>query len=83
MGESETIRFQVNGESLTTRAASRTVKEILEEAGAAASVDVKDLDSYFLENVTDGKKYEALSDPVKVCEGDKFVAIYTGKTPVA
>lgn len=83
MGEIETIHFQVNGEPLATRATSPTVEEILEDAGAAASVDVKDLGSYFLENVADGKKYENLSDPVEVREGDKFVAIYMGKTPVA
>ena len=80
---SEKVHYQVNGEVLTTEEPTPTVREILEDAGAPASVDVREIGNYSLENLTAGKKYEDLDDRVPVGEGDKFVAIYRGKTPVA
>ncbi len=77
------IHYQVNGEPQTTDHKTLTVKEILENAGAAASIDVKELDKYILEDLESGKKYEGLHDPVEIKDGDKFVAIYAGRTPVA
>ena len=81
--EEKGIHYQVNGEPQTTDRKTLTVKEILENAGAAASIDLKELDQYILEDLQPGKKYEHLHDPVEVKDGDKFVAIYAGKTPVA
>lgn len=79
----EKVRFQVNGETVTTDEPSPTVEQVLESAGAPAGVEVKEVGDYSLENLTDGKKYDDLSDRVSVGEGDQFVAIYRGKTPVA
>lgn len=77
------IHFTVNGEQQTTDTEFPTLEEILRKAGAVAGIDEKDLGSYFLESLDDGRKYEDLSDKVEVKEGSQFVAIHVGKTPVA
>ena len=80
---SETIHYKVNGEEQTTEQDSLTVEEILRNAGSAASIDASQIDSYFLENIIDGRKYENLADVVVVKEGDQFLAVHVGRTPVA
>ena len=77
------IHYKVNGEELTTTDATLTVEIILTDAGDAASVDTSQLDSYTLENIADGRKYENPTDKVCVEDGDQFLAIYRGRTPVA
>ena len=79
---SKETHYEVQGEPQETDH-EMTVKEILEKAGPKASIDVNELDKYILEDMTTGKKYENLQDPVKINEGDKFIANYRGKTPVA
>ena len=79
---SKETHYEVQGEPQETDH-EMTVKEVLENAGTKASIDVNELDNYILEDLNTGKKYENLQDPVPINEGDKFVAIYRGKTPVA
>lgn len=77
------IRYTVNGEPNTTVENPISVQTILQGAGAGAAIDVADLASYFLENTADGRKYESLEDLVTISEGDNFLAIHVGSTPVA
>lgn len=77
------FRFRVNGEDLQTDREVLTVEEILRKAGTGAGVDPEDVASYFLENLRDGRKYEALSDKVTIKDGFEFVAVHAGATPVA
>lgn len=79
----DTIHYKVNGEEQTTQKDSLTVKEILQNAGEAASIDLSQIDSYFLENVATGQKYDNANDRVDLKEGDQFLAIHVGPTPVA
>ena len=60
-----------------------TVEEILRRAGTDAAIDVDDLESYYLDNVHTGVRYESLSDEVPVADGDQFLALHAGRTPVA
>lgn len=78
------IHYKVNGEEQTTDKNSLTVGEILEKAGAAAGIYKDEIGNYFLEELGgDGKRYKNSSDSVTVKEGDHFLAIHAGKTPVA
>lgn len=78
-----TIRYQVNGEDQTAPSSSMTAGAILKRAGRPASIDVGELDSYYLENLADGRHYDCLSDEVQVHDGDRFIAVHRGATPVA
>lgn len=80
---SKNFTYQVNGEDQSTQDNSLTVETILRNAGSAASIDVAEINDYLLENVADGHKYEDLADKVLIKDGDKFVAVHVGKTPVA
>ena len=82
-GTSVKIQYKVNGEQLTAPDATLTVKQILQDAGKAASIDLQDLNSYILENIGTGEKYESLDDIVKILNDDEFLAIHSGATPVA
>lgn len=75
--------YTVNGEIQTTERRSLAVETILKTAGKAASIDVTQIGSYFLENLADGRKYERLTDQVTIQNGDKFLAVHMGRTPVA
>ena len=77
------IRYAVNGESQVTKTSPRTVEEILRRAGAGAAIDLNQLDSYYLDNVRSGVRYENLGDEVPIADGDQFVALHAGPTPVA
>ena len=77
------ISYTVNGEANTTVVNPLSLEAILRNAGAGAAIDVKDLGSYYLENVADGRKYENLKDLVTISDGDKFLALHVGSTPVA
>lgn len=77
------IHYKVNGEEQTTKDETLTVEMILRNAGAAASIDVNQIDSYILENITDGRKYENIGEQVVLKDGDQFLAVHTGRTPVA
>jgi len=77
------ICYTVNGESLTTDENLLPVREILRNAGTSAAIDNSDLDSYYLENILDGRKYEQLDSLVSIVDGDNFMAIHVGSTPVA
>ena len=79
----ERIRYTVNGEPNTTDVSPLSLEAILREAGAGAAIDVNDIGSYYLENISTGRKYEDLNDLVPIENGDKFVAIHVGRTPVA
>ena len=80
---SNVIHYKVNGEEQTTQEGSLTVREILQNVGEMASVDPAQTDSYFLENVKTGQKYDNADDRIDLKEGDQFVAIHVGPTPVA
>ena len=77
------IHYKVNGEEQTTERDTLTVEEILRSAGRAASIDVAQINDYYLESLDDGRKYEDLAEQVSIKEGDQFLAIHRGKTPVA
>lgn len=77
------IHYKVNGEEQITQKDFLTVREILQNAGEAASIDLSQINSYFLENVETGQKYENADDRVDLKEGDQFLAIHVGQTPVA
>ena len=77
------ISYKVNGEQLSTFKSTLTVEEILRAAGKAASVDLQQLDSYYLENIKTAKKYEHLADIVEIMDKDEFLAVHSGATPVA
>ena len=79
----EPIHYTVNGEQNTTLEKPLSLETILRDAGAGAAIDIADLGSYYLENTADGHKYENLDDLVTISDGDKFLAIHVGSTPVA
>ncbi|MDE0250955.1 MAG: hypothetical protein OXK72_08140 [Gammaproteobacteria bacterium] len=79
----KTVHYTVNGETQTTEQETLTVETILRNAGAAASIDISQIDSYYLESVDNDHKYENLSDLVTVHENERFLAVHRGKTPVA
>lgn len=73
----------INGERQQTGRNPLTVEEILRHAGTAAGIDLSDLTSYYLESVTDDREFWKLGDKVQLRDGDQFLAIYSGRTPVA
>lgn len=77
------IHYKVNGEQLTTNNATLSVEQILRAAGKAASIDLNQLNSYILEDIKTGKKYQDLSDIVDISDDDAFLAVHSGATPVA
>ena len=77
------IRYSVNGEPNTTFENPLSLESILRNAGAGAAIDVADLGNYYLENTADGRKYENLNDSITLSDGDNFLAIHVGSTPVA
>lgn len=76
------VHYQVNGEDQITTENPLSAEEIMRRAGASAAIDVDDLDNYLLEHV-DETKYERITDSVTIREGDEFLAIHRGATPVA
>jgi len=79
----EPVHYTVNGEQNTTLENPLSLETILRNAGAGAAIDVADLGSYYLENTVDGRKYDTLDDLVTISDGDNFLAIHAGSTPVA
>lgn len=77
------VRYRVNGEQLVTTDITLSVEQILRKAGKSASIDLQQLNSYILENIKTGEKYESLTDIVKILDGDEFLAVHSGATPVA
>lgn len=81
--EARIIHYLVNGERQRTEREALTAEEILRHAGASAGIDVNDLDDYYLECVADDRRYRNLADEVRLKDGDQFLAVYSGRTPVA
>ena len=77
------VLYTVNGEQNSTTENPLPLGSILRIAGAGAAIDITDLGSYYLENTADGRKYENLDDLVTISDGDNFLAIHVGSTPVA
>ena len=77
------VSYKVNGEEQTAQKSSLTVREILQNAGEGASIDLSQIDSYFLEDLATGQKYENADDEVCLKDGDTFLAVHVGATPVA
>ena len=77
------IHYKVNGEEQTTEYDTLTVEQILRNAGRGASIDVTQINDYYLESINDGRKYENLAERVTLKDGAQFLAIHRGKTPVA
>ncbi|MCY4001919.1 MAG: hypothetical protein OXF06_02115 [Bacteroidetes bacterium] len=77
------VCYSVNGEPATTDKNPLTLEEVLSNAGPGAAIDTNDLGSYYLESLSDGQRYDSLDCPVKINEGDNFLAIHVGRTPVA
>ena len=81
--ERRVVHYTVNGEEQVTGVNPLSVETILRQAGEASAIDVDDLGSYYLADISDGKKYESLDDLVTLEDGDEFVAVHKGPTPVA
>ena len=77
------IHYEVNGSPQTTETSPVPLREILEKAGHDAGVGPDNLERYRLENSDTGARYAELDEPVPIRDGDKFVAIYVGASPVA
>ena len=77
------IHYKVNGEIQTAEDSPIPLRDILEKAGRKAGIEPNDLERYRLENSGTEARYEGLDEPVPIHDGDQFVAIYIGKTPVA
>ena len=77
------IHYWVNGEPQRTTNAALSVEHILRAAGRSASIDLNQLNSYILENIETGRKYQNLADVVEIANDDKFLAVHSGATPVA
>ena len=77
------VHYTVNGEPQVTDTSPLTVEQVLRRAGPGAAIDVDQLESYYLDNVRTGAKYENLGDEVAIVDGDQFVALHAGPTPVA
>ena len=77
------IHYTVNGERQVSKESPLTLEEILRRAGSDAAIDLDKLEDYYLDNVRTGARYENLRDEVPVSDGDQFVALYSGPTPVA
>ena len=82
-GEKHSVKYQVNGEQQSSRQSVLTMEEILQRAGASAGIDTANLGSYYLERLRDGQRYEQLEEKVNLRDGDRFLAVYSGRTPVA
>ena len=77
------IHYKVNGEEQTTSHNRLTVEQILRNAGRNASIDTSQINNYFLQDIDDGRKYENANDVVSIHDGDQFLAVHRGRTPVA
>ena len=77
------VDYEVNGAKQRSEKGLLTMEEILRRAGAAAGIDIKELDNYYLDRFRDDQKFRNLSDMVKIEKDDKFLAVYSGRTPVA
>ena len=77
------VHYKVNGEEQITRINRVSLETILREAGAAATIDINDLRSYYLENIADGSKHQNLDDLITIKDGEEFLAVHVGATPVA
>ena len=77
------IHYRVNGERQRTEEKTLTVEEILRRAGAPAGIDTSSIGSYYLESLRDSHKFKDLADAVTIEDGDQFLAVYSGRTPVA
>ena len=80
--------YEVNGVKLKTRTDHLTVKRILTQASmfSGTCVDADLLTKYDLTRVggkKDGFTYSNLDREIRVRDGDEFIAIYRGRTPVA
>ena len=82
-GDDGFVRYEVNGERQRTEEPQLTVERILRKAGTGAGIDIADIGNYYLERVSDGAEYRNLSAVVTITDGDQFLAVYAGKTPVA
>ena len=78
-----TIHYEVNGEQQTTNKNSLSLETILKNAGAGAGINPGEENMFRLENLSTDEKYNDLDKPVPLHDGDKFIAIYEGATPVA
>ncbi len=77
------VHYKVNGEEQITRTNPVSLETILQRAGAAASIDINDLGSYYLENIADGSRYQNFDAPITIKDGEQFLAVHVGATPVA
>jgi hypothetical protein len=70
--------FFVDNEPLTTTEKSLTVKEILEKAKLDSA------NHYLIELRGDHQiDHKDLTEEVKIHEGEKFISVFTGETPVS
>ena len=77
------INYEVNGEHQTTSDHTLSLETILANAGIEAGIDTSKLSNYYLEDINSAEKYDDLNDLVGIKNGDKFLAVFKGSTPVA
>ncbi len=77
------VHYKINGEKQTTCDPTLSVEQILLVAGNAASIDLSQLNNYILEDIKTGKKYQNPADTVDILNDDEFLAVHSGRTPVA
>ena len=82
-GEDRLVEYQVNGEGQRSRRRTLTVGEILQRAGASAGIDTTDLGNYYLERLRDDRRFDDIEDEVYIDDGDRLLAVYASRTPVA
>ena len=80
--------FSVNGEKMSTDQKTLTIRGILKRAASveATCVDADLIEDYDLMRVNgtkDGFSYSDLERTLRIRDGDEFLALYRGKTPVA
>ena len=68
------IHYRVNGEPQESDKSPLTVAQLLRQAGSEASIDTRTIDKYYLQNLSDGSKYEGLDTLVPIRDGDEFAS---------
>lgn len=78
------ISYMVNGEVQTSRSSIKTLREILWDAGRDAAVDRNQIDCYYLERMNPPHdRIDNLDAEVLIRDGEAFLIVHVGKTPVA
>ncbi len=81
--ENPVVRYEVNGEPQTATTDKLAVSTILENAGRAASIDTRNLEDYYLQDLKTERRHDDPAEEITVHDGSRFLAVHRGATPVA